>query len=183
MRLVGATDSFPLGRLEVHMDGKWGTVCSVSKGAAESVCHQLGYQVVVMSDTVTNLGWAREDLHRFWTFLLKRGLSCHLMCLQGHVGSCCMGMSSSRCWGRLYLLQHALTVYHYFRIRVWSFCISFSVAKASKNTPIVLSDVNCEYDPFGDGPELHILRCAYSQKISADCTHEEDAAIQCGMCS
>ena len=38
------------------MDGKWGTVCSVSKGAAESACHQLGYEIVVMSDTVTNLG-------------------------------------------------------------------------------------------------------------------------------
>ena len=58
MRLVGASDTLdmPLGRLEVYMSGKWGTVCSVSKGAAESVCHQLGYQVVSASDTVTNLG-------------------------------------------------------------------------------------------------------------------------------
>ena len=61
--------------------------------------------------------------------------------------------------------------------------MSFSVAKASNNTPIVLSNVNCEYDAFGDGPELHILRCSYSQEVPTYCTHEEDAAIQCGMYS
>ena len=57
MRLVGASDTLdmPLGRLEVYMSGKWGTVCSVSKGAAESVCHQLGYHLALISDTVANL--------------------------------------------------------------------------------------------------------------------------------
>ena len=46
----------PQGRLEVYINGQWGTVCSISKDAAESVCHQLGYQVLVASDTVINLG-------------------------------------------------------------------------------------------------------------------------------
>ena len=62
--------------------------------------------------------------------------------------------------------------------------MSFSVATASNNTPIVLSNVNCEYVLFGGlVPELHILRCSYSQEIPTYCTHEEDAAILCGMYS
>lgn len=59
VRLAGTSlfnTTGPLGRLEVFMDKEWGTVCSISKGAAQAVCHQLGYEVVVAYDTVLNLG-------------------------------------------------------------------------------------------------------------------------------
>ena len=59
VRLAGTSlfnTTGPLGRLEVFMDKEWGTVCSISKGAARAVCHQLGYEVVVVYDTVVNLG-------------------------------------------------------------------------------------------------------------------------------
>ena len=59
VRLAGTSKVIvdePIGRLEVYMNGEWGTVCSVSQGAAEAICHQLGYQVEVITNTVVNLG-------------------------------------------------------------------------------------------------------------------------------
>ena len=59
VRLADKTEvDLTLGRLEVYLDGRWGTVCSdrFTKGAAQTVCHQLGYQVNVMYDTVVSLG-------------------------------------------------------------------------------------------------------------------------------
>ena len=61
VRLAGTSkvikNELPIGRLEVYMNGEWGTVCgSVSERAAEAVCRQLGYQVEVITSTVVNLG-------------------------------------------------------------------------------------------------------------------------------
>ena len=43
VRLVGGSN-IAQGRVEVCMDGRWGTVCNKSQeGVAEAVCSQLGF--------------------------------------------------------------------------------------------------------------------------------------------
>ena len=48
MRLVYIRDSFPLdvvtvGRLEIYLNGQWGTVCINNFGGGDTACRQLGY--------------------------------------------------------------------------------------------------------------------------------------------
>ena len=41
IRLVGSSSN--QGRVEVCVDGRWGTVCNKNSQIAETVCHQLGF--------------------------------------------------------------------------------------------------------------------------------------------
>ena len=57
MRLVGGSHSSE-GRLEVHHDGRWGTVCDDEFGGddATSICRILGYTSGVVNSGVASPG-------------------------------------------------------------------------------------------------------------------------------
>ena len=47
------------GRLEIYLNGGWGTVCynaALGPGAAQAACKQLGYSDYERVDTVKNMG-------------------------------------------------------------------------------------------------------------------------------
>ena len=46
------------GRLEIYLEGRWGTICSTGFGQNDAIlaCKQLGYQSVVRYGTADDLG-------------------------------------------------------------------------------------------------------------------------------
>ena len=59
IRLAGNSGNDHSGRLEIFLNKAWGTVCydTVSPGAAQAACRQLGYSDYEAVDTVANMGW------------------------------------------------------------------------------------------------------------------------------
>ena len=60
LRFINSTYIFSTaGRLEIFLNGHWGTVCSVGFGAEDATlaCNQLGYRTYRRYGTVGQLGW------------------------------------------------------------------------------------------------------------------------------
>ena len=57
IRLEG--DTLTRGRLEIYLEGRWGTICynsfSSQRGVAQAACRQLGYNDFVKVDRVGNM--------------------------------------------------------------------------------------------------------------------------------
>lgn len=66
VRLVGGSHAVYKGRLEIFLNGKWGTFCGsdstkFSRGAAEAACKQLGYLDQNGFGSVNQLGYPAAD--------------------------------------------------------------------------------------------------------------------------
>ncbi len=54
---------------------------------------------------------------------------------------------------------------------------NLNITEAEPGTPIAIQETECERS-FSNGL-LHVLRCGYSTKVDADCTHRDDTVLQC----
>ena len=69
-----------------------------------------------------------------------------------------------------------LSTYLTFTSTHYHLCLICRVSEANESTPILLDVDECiDYDE----PD-HILRCSYSTTDLGGCSHEYDAAVQCG---
>ena len=59
LRLVNSTHSYATaGRLEIYLNGEWGTICEQGFGSDEAIlaCNQLGYEYYESYGNVIDLG-------------------------------------------------------------------------------------------------------------------------------
>ena len=60
LRFINYTYIFAsAGRLEIYLNGHWGTICGVGFGSEDAIlaCNQLGYRTYRRYGTVGQLGW------------------------------------------------------------------------------------------------------------------------------
>ena len=60
LRFINYTYIFAsAGRLEIYLNGHWGTICGVGFGSEDAIvaCNQLGYRTYRQYGTVGQLGW------------------------------------------------------------------------------------------------------------------------------
>ena len=67
LRFINFTYIFSTaGRLEIYLNGHWGTICSVGFGPEDAIlaCNQLGYRTYRRYGTVGQLGWVYRGGYR-----------------------------------------------------------------------------------------------------------------------
>eukprot|EP00798_Chlamydomonas_sp_ICE-L_P030945 gene30945-36001_t len=174
LRLVDGSSNLK-GRLEVLIDGQWGTVCddNFNNNAARVVCWQLG--LPWMTATVDKAVPGNDAL----PILMDEGavqLAALLLASipGGWVASFKMqqgmGGAPESCFKAQQLGQPSEDAYPLSIFQnpiLW-----FSFQQGSEAMPILMDEVNC------DGSETSLQSCEYMYR-NTDCSHKEDVVVVC----